>query len=90
MKLFCLLLFMSSFQVIAVSNQPLTIQSRDTHKTPAPHGDTRMGADAAESGTDITDQDIQAQEDKKGEIKWDSESPALPVEEEDDLESMQK
>lgn len=28
----------------------------------APQGDIRMGADAVDSGTDITDQDIQAQE----------------------------
>lgn len=31
----------------------------------SPEGDTRMGTDAATSGTDIDDKDIQAQEDKR-------------------------
>lgn len=34
--------------------------------SPSPHGDTRIGADAASSGTNISDKDIQAQEDHKG------------------------
>lgn len=32
--------------------------------SPSPEGDTRMGADAASSGTDITDKELQAQEEK--------------------------
>ena len=35
-----------------------------TSSSPSPHGDTRMGADAANTGTDVTDKEIQAQEDK--------------------------
>lgn len=35
-----------------------------TSSSPSPQGDTRMGADAANSGTDVTDKEIQAQEDK--------------------------
>lgn len=31
----------------------------------SPQGDTRMGTDAAASGTDIDDKDIQAHEDKR-------------------------
>ncbi len=43
--------------------------SKDTGAavSPSPEGDTRMGADAATSGTDITDKELQAME-EKGEI----------------------
>ena len=83
-----LLLSFSAFSKTQKVSQ--AVAADDDYQTPAPHGDTRMGADAAESGTDITDQDIQEKEDKKGEIKWESESDDLPIEEEDDLESVQK
>lgn len=85
------LVFFLSFTAFSKTQQlSNAAQADDSYGLPAPHGDTRMGADAAESGTDITDQDIQAQEDKKGEMKWDLDSKELPIEEEDDLESVQK
>lgn len=41
---------------------------------PSPQGDTRMGADAANSGTDVTDQELQAQEDQ-GQMNQTQEPP---------------
>ncbi len=35
-----------------------------TRSTPTPHGDTKMGADAATSGTNVEDTGTQAQEDE--------------------------
>lgn len=33
-----------------------------THTSPSPQGDTRMGADAAATGTDVEDREIQEEE----------------------------
>lgn len=85
------LVFLLSFSAFSKTEQvSQAVPADEDYRTPVPHGDTRMGADAAGSGTDITDQDIQEQEDKKGVIKWGSESDDLPIEEQDDLESVQK
>jgi hypothetical protein len=90
MRIVYVMLLLLSFTGQATSMQFKQVNSaEDKDQRPAPYGDTRMGADAAGSGTDITDQDIQAQEDKKGDIHWDSGSKELPIEEEDDLESVQ-
>lgn len=61
-----------SFLVLALSfNHSLEDQSSTS---PSPQGDTRMGADAATSGTDVTDKEIQAQEDK-GQMNQTQEPP---------------
>ncbi len=61
-----------SFLILAVSfNHSLEDRASSS---PSPHGDTRMGADAATSGTDVTDKEIQAQEDK-GQMNQTQEPP---------------
>jgi hypothetical protein len=85
------LVFLLSFSAFSKTEQvSQAVPADEDYRTPVPHGDTRMGADAAGSGTDITDQDVQEQEDKKAVIKWGLESDDLPIEEQDDLESVQK
>lgn len=42
--------------------------------SPSPQGDIRMGADAVTTGTDVTDKEIQAQEDK-GRMSQDQQPP---------------
>ena len=51
--------FLLSLSLLVMS---FTQKSRDEL---SPQGDTRMGADAATSGTDLDDKDIQAQEDRQ-------------------------
>lgn len=43
---------------------PSYSEDSGTAVSPSPEGDTRMGADAATSGTDITDKELQAMEEK--------------------------
>lgn len=52
------------FSVSAISSHQL---KTSTQSSPSPQGDTHMGSDAAKTGTDINDKDIQAQEDIKTE-----------------------
>ncbi len=85
------LAFLISFSAFSKTQESIqAIPTNDKYQRPAPRDDTRMGADAAESGTDITDQDVQAQEDKNKEMKWELEFKDLPIDEDNDLESVQK
>ena len=52
---------------LLLNASPSQSENSGTAVSPSPEGDTRMGADAATSGTDITDKELQAME-EKGEI----------------------
>lgn len=67
---------MKTIMMILVMLTVLPVQAEEkafrthtqTSTSPSPRGDTEMGADATSSGTDITDEDIQAQEDLEGNV----------------------
>jgi len=50
--------------VVFVASSFIHPNDESAVNSPSPEGDTRMGADAATSGTDITDKELQAQEEK--------------------------
>ena len=56
--------------VLLASAQAFAVEKlyRKTDTSHSQRGDTQMGADATSSGTDITDQDLQAQEDLEGNV----------------------
>lgn len=56
--MFRFLLFLFMFLMVLSFNTK-------SEKTYSPQGDARMGADAATTGTDLDDKDIQAQEDRR-------------------------
>jgi|GEM_PF-6717846 len=49
---------------ILLNTSPTHSEDSGAAVSPSPEGDTRMGADAATSGTDITDKELQAMEEK--------------------------
>ena len=58
LKIFVMLL------ILFLGTAFIQIDDDSSATSPSPDGDTRMGADAATSGTDITDKELQALEDK--------------------------
>jgi hypothetical protein len=90
MRFVLIILLSFSPQAISMGKSQAKSSHEKSYQRPAPHGDTRMGADAANSGTDITDQDIQAQEDKRGNTEWEAGPEELQIEDKEALEPMQK